>query len=208
MRVIKETEFADRLREVLSDPSFDVVGYVTGPGRSGAIAAVYASHLLGVPFLPYGSIPRGKLGRLLIIDTASESGQTMRKAVKKYEDLLSEPPLTVVCYQEPPRVAFWYEAPKPQLYRHEQHKTPHLTPQEDTPVSSTYKIPAEQVTQIHEALDSAHQQSLIDARAAKGTAHYTLRCLLCTELFEALKTLEAHLPEDQRFLHLKKDPAA
>lgn len=44
------------------------------------MAAVYASHILGVPFIPYGSKAPAHLGSLLIIDTAMESGATLRKA--------------------------------------------------------------------------------------------------------------------------------
>lgn len=114
MRVVGESEFAERVRLTLTciDPK---VAWVTGPGRSGAIAAVYASHILAVPFIPFGSL-QPHLGRLLIIDTAMESGKTLRKAAKRYADCN---PLVLAIYHEPPRVAFWYEAPKPQRYRHE-----------------------------------------------------------------------------------------
>lgn len=117
MRIIAEPEFADRLREsLLAHPAVAEFGSVTGPGRSGAVAAVYASHILGIPFIPYGSEPPMHLGPLLLVDTAMQSGRTIRKAAKRYEDAK---PYTVVVYEEPPRVAFWYEAPKPQRYRHE-----------------------------------------------------------------------------------------
>lgn len=114
MRIVTEPEFREALAAKLSD-GFSEAGWVTGPGRSGAVAAVYASHLLHIPFVPFGSFaPR--LGRPLIIDTASESGATMRKAVRRYEAF---DPLQCVVFIEPPRVAFWYEAAKPQRYRHE-----------------------------------------------------------------------------------------
>ena len=114
MRIVSELEFSHRLRETLDD--IPEVGSVTGPGRSGAVAAVYASHLLGVPFIPFGQRSPVELGRMLIIDTARESGKTLRKAMKKYEGLC---PVVLAVYQEPPRVAFWYEAQRPQLYKHE-----------------------------------------------------------------------------------------
>lgn len=120
MRIVSEVEFQERIRELLSEPQFQECGSVTGPGRSGAIAAVYASHILRIPFVPYGSKPPAKLGRLLIIDTATETGETLKRASKRYNDEA----LVAVCYREPPRVAFWYEAPKPQRYKHEDHKTP------------------------------------------------------------------------------------
>lgn len=113
MRIVTEPEFRQRLSEVLATASTDDIGAVTGPGRSGAIAAVYASHMLGVPFVPEGArIP--DLGRLLVIDTARESGATLRKMARRHPGAL-----VVACFEEPPRVAFWYEARKPQRYRHE-----------------------------------------------------------------------------------------
>lgn len=115
MRVVSEVEFAARIKELLADPIYDVVGSATGPGRSGAIAAVYASHILRVPFIPYGGTPPLHHGKLLIIDTARESGQTLDRAVRRY----GEDAMGLACYHEPPRVMFWYEAPKPQFYRHE-----------------------------------------------------------------------------------------
>ena len=86
------------------------IGSVTGPGRSGTVAAVYASHHLGVPFIPYGSRCPTHLGRLLIIVTARESGATLRKAERSYAEVN---PLVVACFEEPPRVALCYEAAKP-----------------------------------------------------------------------------------------------
>jgi hypothetical protein len=117
MRIVSEEEFARELHAALvAHPAFDEFGSVTGPGRSGAVAAVYASHILRIPFIPFGSVAPLHLGPLLIVDTAMQTGRTIRKAVKRYE---YDKPYTVVVYDEPPRVAFWYEAPKPQRYRHE-----------------------------------------------------------------------------------------
>jgi hypothetical protein len=53
---------------------------------------------------------------VLIIDTARESGRTLRKAERLYSD---HNPIVIACFEEPPRVAFWYEAPKPERYRRE-----------------------------------------------------------------------------------------
>lgn len=114
MRIVSEPEFRERLISVLASARTDDIGAVMGPGRSGAVAAVYASHALGVPFIPYGFPHPAHLGRLLIIDTARESGRTLRKAERRYEGAL-----VLACFEEPPRVAFWYEARKPQRYRHE-----------------------------------------------------------------------------------------
>lgn len=116
MRIISESEFRDVFRTKLLERDLRHVGSVTGPGRSGAIAAVYASHILGVPYIPQGSRAPERLGALLIVDTARESGATIRKIQRNYGEHLTE---VVVAFEEPPRVAFWYEAPKPQRYNHE-----------------------------------------------------------------------------------------
>lgn len=113
-QLVSEAEFRERLRSLLI--GCEDVGAVTGPGRSGAIASVYASHMLLIPFIPYGQKHPQHLGRLLIVDTARESGATLRKYERKYEGCS---PLVIVAYEEPPRVVFWYEATKPQRYRHE-----------------------------------------------------------------------------------------
>jgi hypothetical protein len=115
VRIVSESEFAERLRVVLGNHRLEHIGAVTGPGRSGAIAAVYASHILHVPFIPYGRLCPEKF-KLLIIDTARESGRTLRKAARWYRKV---DPTVIALYEEPPRVAFWYEASKPQRYRHE-----------------------------------------------------------------------------------------
>lgn len=115
MRTVTEEEFAEKIAEVLAaDAEVAECGMVLGPGRSGAVAAVYASHLLHIPFIPYGQKWNPDLGRLLIIDTATESGATLRKATRKYGEAN---PVVIAIYQEPPRVQFWYESPKPQFYR-------------------------------------------------------------------------------------------
>ncbi len=113
MRIVSEAEFSERLKEALKGIE---AGSVTGPGRSGAVASVYASHVLGIPFIPYGQPAPAYLGRVLVIDTAAESGATLRKAGRKYAQY---DPIVMAMYQEPPRVAFWFEATKPQHYRHE-----------------------------------------------------------------------------------------
>lgn len=115
MIVIEEIEFRKRIYEVLSSEDLSEFGCVTGPGRSGAIAAVYASHFLRIPFIPFGE-DAPDIGRLLIVDTARDSGRTLERAKKKYA---YAEPKTLFAYAEPPRVMFWYESPKPQFYRHE-----------------------------------------------------------------------------------------
>ena len=102
MTIITESMFQERLRECLKGVRCDSV---IGPGRSGAIASVYASHLLKVPWLPQGitEIPL-YLYPVLVIDTARQSGRTLRKLAKQVgSDLM------IWCFEEPPRVKFWYE---------------------------------------------------------------------------------------------------
>lgn len=116
-RLVTEAEFKTALYMALADDvAYSAVGCVTGPGRSGAVASVYASHILGVPFIPYGQKAPIHLGRLLIVDTARESGATLRKAERKYSGCT---PLVLAVFEEPPRVVFWYEATKPQRYKHQ-----------------------------------------------------------------------------------------
>lgn len=105
-RTVQEPEFADALRARLALELVPARS-VTGPGRSGAIASVYASHLLGVPFIPFGAPCPPQLRPLLVVDTAEQSGRTLRKAVRRYEtdgDVRG-----IAIYSEPPRVRFWYE---------------------------------------------------------------------------------------------------
>lgn len=105
MLIISEKDFRERLISTLSDSYFSQFDSVTGPGRSGAVASVYASHLLGIPFLPFNA-EAPNLKRLLIIDTAQQTGKTLRKAGSRYQKF---DPHLLALYHEPPRVIFWYE---------------------------------------------------------------------------------------------------
>ena len=90
--------------------------FVTGPGRSGAVAAVHASHYLGLPYLP----PKALGGRTgssralracLVVDTAEYTGKTLRKMCKWYEGRGYET-LSCVAFSDPNRIhRFWYEVP-------------------------------------------------------------------------------------------------
>lgn len=81
---------------------------VTGPGRSGAVAAAYASYLTGRPFVPYG---QPHPGPILIVDTASMSGRTIRKARSRYKKMGIQA-YTLPIYASPhTRYKFWYERP-------------------------------------------------------------------------------------------------
>ena len=114
MRRIAEAEFKAAIRLKLSDPhiAWNEFGAVTGPGRSGAVASVYASHILGLPFIPSGAKHPRERGRLLIIDTAVQTGKSLRKAAARYQ---LETPLTMAIFDEKAngRVVFWYEKEDP-----------------------------------------------------------------------------------------------
>ena len=107
MITITEPEFKDALQQVLQASILaGTARSVTGPGLSGAIAAVYASHMLGIPFLPFGQPGPAPV---LVIDTAIHTGRTLRRAVKRYE-AMGLPAAWLPVFAEPPRVRFWYEA--------------------------------------------------------------------------------------------------
>lgn len=105
--IITEPDFRKRFIAQLGAFACDwgPFGCVTGPGRSGAIAAVYASHFLSIPFIPYGVDIPDKLLPVLVVDTARKTGKTIRKACRQ-----ADTPFHVVAFAEPPRVKFWYEA--------------------------------------------------------------------------------------------------
>lgn len=79
---------------------------VTGPGRSGAIASVYASHFLDVPWVAPGAPIPDDLKPALVIDTSQVSGRTLREAAEAVNGI----PLAV--FQG--RIRLWYE-PTPLL---------------------------------------------------------------------------------------------
>lgn len=107
-RLITEAEFGRALRATLGMRGITagVVRSVTGPGRSGAIAAVYASHWLGVPYIPCDALAPAHLHPVLVIDTATQTGRTLRRAERHH----GPDAIAVAVYSEPPRVRFWYEA--------------------------------------------------------------------------------------------------
>ena len=89
-----ERVFQRRFKEVLKGVEVEV-DFVTGPGRSGAVASVYASHILGVPYKPHkcGNYSLDK--RVLLVDTVKYTGKTLNKARNWYEKRGLE---VVVCY--------------------------------------------------------------------------------------------------------------
>ncbi len=98
-RIITEKEFNDRLEDTFIENDYELV---TGPGRSGAITAVYVSHKFGIPFLPYKQIVVGK--KIIVVDTTINTGRTLRKASKFYNN---SDKYYVFGNQE--RYYFWYE---------------------------------------------------------------------------------------------------
>jgi len=110
--IITEPEFRKyvrSLRGTFRPSSEDGPLFVTGPGRSGAIASVYASHLWGAAFLPFGEIADCPPGDILVVDTAQNTGKTLRKAAKRYPGSRQ-----VAFYREGEagtgcRIHFWYE---------------------------------------------------------------------------------------------------
>lgn len=109
MTTISSEQFITRMREQFElvglTRDADAVRAVCGPGRSGAVAAVYASHMLGVPFVPYDRPCPEHLKPLLVVDTATKTGRTLRKAERRHPGAV-----VMALYDEPPRVHFWYEA--------------------------------------------------------------------------------------------------
>jgi predicted phosphoribosyltransferase len=102
--IISEPEFRKALYEVLQ-PLRGRFKCVTGPGRSGAVASVYASHFLKIPWVPCRSVRSAKLHPVLVVDTAVMTGATLRKASRRVE----APCSVVAVYMEPPIIRFWYE---------------------------------------------------------------------------------------------------
>ena len=99
---ISEEEFLKEIVKQLA-PFRNKVRAVTGPKRSGAVAAVYASYLLGVPFISCGTST--DLRPLLVIDTARLSGASLKQTAEFY----GTGAITLALYEEPPRHVFWYE---------------------------------------------------------------------------------------------------
>jgi hypothetical protein len=115
-RVDSEQEFHSRLVKVLSILPMNEIGSVTGPGRLVAVAAVYASHRLGC---------RSSLMVLAARCTwAKPKSSTLPgKAARRFERLNGDTPTHARLWQPVSRnhraERFWYEAGKPQRYRHE-----------------------------------------------------------------------------------------
>lgn len=106
---ISEPEFRDALWIALDAVSPKKYDFIIGPGRSGAIAAAYASHMHGIPFAAWDSnIPAAS--RVLIIDTAAQTGKTIRKAYRRYTRLGHKVKSVAVYSCPKTHFVFWYEA--------------------------------------------------------------------------------------------------
>lgn len=105
--IVSEPEFSTMVAEALKD--VEKPDFIVGPGRSGAIAAVYASYRLHRPFVPFGH-PGGPEGsKVLVIDTVSMSGRTIRKAAARYERMGYVVMALTVVPRNQKRHHFWYE---------------------------------------------------------------------------------------------------
>jgi adenine/guanine phosphoribosyltransferase-like PRPP-binding protein len=80
-----EQEWREHFFRALDDIEASQFDFVTGAGRSGAVAAVYASHYLGLPFKPHKSGNYTDDSAVLIVDTVEYTGKTLRKAKSWYE---------------------------------------------------------------------------------------------------------------------------
>lgn len=101
---VTEAEFAERVRAVRDTVIAGKYDLVTGPGRSGAIAAVYVSHATGIPFMPYKCWISPESKKILVVDTVSMSGKTIRRASRVYDGAD-----TMVFYEADKKIHFWFE---------------------------------------------------------------------------------------------------
>jgi hypothetical protein len=108
MPLVSEEQFRARAHAVLL-PLAGRYRSVVGPGRSGAVASVYASYLLGLRWLPptmrADQIP-DDIRPVLVVDTAIHTGETMRRLARRVGAVAP-----VALFAEPPICHFWYESP-------------------------------------------------------------------------------------------------
>lgn len=82
---LTEQAFRVHFYEALDRVDKNSFDFVTGPGRSGAVASVYASHYLGLPFIPHKAGDYITFESVLVVDTVEYTGRTLRKASKWYQ---------------------------------------------------------------------------------------------------------------------------
>ena len=104
-RTYTEPEFSQLIKEKLKSVESLGIKSVSGPGRSGAIAAVYASYILKIPFIYYGQTVPVDLRPHLVIDTAKMSGRTLKRAALR---MRAQYMLAVI--EEKSHEHFWYES--------------------------------------------------------------------------------------------------
>lgn len=80
-----EQEWRSAFYDALDQIDASKFDFVTGPGRSGAVASVYASNYLGLPFKPHKSGSYENDSAVLVVDTVEYTEKTMRKAVSWYQ---------------------------------------------------------------------------------------------------------------------------
>ena len=107
---ISELEFKAAIAVSLKDIDPTDFDFVVGPGRSGAIASVYASHMTGIKFLPWHNRVPDDKRRVLLIDTASQTGKTLRKARSRYISLNYEVDAIAVYDCPDTHYVFWFES--------------------------------------------------------------------------------------------------
>lgn len=83
--LMQEEEWRQKFYAKLDEAQKIPFSFVTGPGRSGAVASVYASHYLGIPFKPHKAGNYESDNSVLIVDTVEYTGRTLRKAAAWYE---------------------------------------------------------------------------------------------------------------------------
>lgn len=85
--------------------------FVTGPGRSGAVAAVYASHYLSIPYKPHKAGNYEVDNWALIVDTVEYTGRTLRQAGNWYRKQgLSTQTVFAIKETKGHYYKMWYEA--------------------------------------------------------------------------------------------------
>ncbi len=107
---MSEPEWRAEFYKALDQVKGQSFTFVTAPGRSGAVAAVYASHYLGISFKPHKAGNYTEDKSVLIVDTVEYTGRTLRKA-KSWYGKRGLMPTVIFGVKEARRQYFkmWYE---------------------------------------------------------------------------------------------------